>query len=114
MEAKLTLSDKATPVLQLAMDTENKRRDDSDGPDLPFTTMDEFLSWVVAKYFGVTDAELEAKAKADALAVLQEPVDKMTVAEITALAATAADIVKGKGGSEILPNPVEPVKEGNP
>lgn len=109
MEAKLTLSDKATPVLQLAMDTENARL-----ADKAFATMDDFLSWVVAKYFGVTEPELEAKAKADALAVLQEPVDKMTVAEITALAATAADIVKGKGGGEIKPGPVEPVKEGNP
>lgn len=94
MEAKLTLSDKATPVLQLAMDTENIRL--TGLSEKPFATMDDFLSWVVVKYFGVTDAELDAKAKADALAVLQDPVSKMTVTEIAALAVTADAVVKGR------------------
>ena len=107
MDYKLTISDKAVPVLQLAMDAENKHRAET-GRE-PHATMDDFLSRVIVQYFGVSDEELEAQAKQAVVVDVQSKLNDMSKEEVAEVAVAAALIIGKRPG---LPkDPVEPVKE---
>jgi len=112
MRYNITINDKAVPVLQLGMDAENKHRVET-GQE-PHATLDDFLSWVVVNYFGVSDDELEAQAKQAVVVDVHSKLDDMTKEEAAELAIAAGEIIGKRPGVEAPKDPVEPVAGGTP